>query len=122
MLMEPGASILSPINLSVENINNSLPTEDSRIRDALEDSVKFHGKVTCHETAATIFPYKAWILRGQPQCIEFSEWYIAEYLPRHEARVKIKKGKIKSTYFYRMINFQGVKMTNDGPEFRLQNQ
>ena len=87
-VMSPGNDALEPIVVSVYGIGNAEPVEEFQTRMAINDVLRKKGKPTIAETAATIFPYRAWNFLGRPACAKFSSWYLMSYLPRHGARMK----------------------------------
>jgi len=106
--MAPGNSILPPRCVSITVDGDNIPPEDIDIRNELDNLLRKKGKPTISETAATIFPYKHWQLRGRPGIKDFSKWYCEKYLPKHRARMGVRRRKIKDTYFARMINYTGT--------------
>jgi hypothetical protein len=105
---------LAPMIVSIQCDGKSEPAEDLQIRDALDALLAKTEKKTCDETAATIFPHASWVRRGKPNCDEFSNWYLNEYMKRHRARVRVYQGKIIETYFERMIAFGGESGAGKG--------
>ena len=110
---------LTPLVISLEGFTNSTPTEDSRIRQALDVSLAHSGKFSCDVSALTIFPYKHWNRAGRPHYQELSNWYLSHFLPRLKARDSRNRN---GTYFERMIDFRGAQMKNGVPIYTIKNQ
>ncbi len=110
---------LAPLMISVTGFDSGLPTEDIRIRMALDNELARHNKIAIDTSAMLIFPYLSWTRRGQPPCREFSEWYIDSLLPRLKARDQRNR---RGTYFERMIAASGVKETKGEQKVRVVNQ
>ncbi len=106
--MAPGSHILPPRCVSITADGDNAPEEDTDIRDELDRLLRENDSPTIAETAATIFPYKHWQLRGRPGIEDFSKWYCERYLPKHQARMGVRRRKIKDTYFARMIDYTGI--------------
>ena len=109
--MEPGYDILQPIVVSIVNSGDESPEEELSIRKELDKIFKTYKNPSISETAATIFPYKLWRIKGKPNCEELRRLYLHKYLPRHKARVRLTGHKCQETYFSRMVNFHGLKET-----------
>lgn len=117
--MEPSKKEYCPLMISIDGFNNSLPIEDERIRQSLDNILLSQEKCVSSVSAMTIFPYKIWNIKGNPDISKFSDFYINEYLPRLKARDSRNQ---YGTYFERMIAFQGAKRKNDKPEIVMVNQ
>jgi hypothetical protein len=96
----------TPLTISIGDFNNGFPTEEGRLRDALDEALERHDRYSCAVSAMVIFPFKIWNLMGRPHIHEFSEFYVKKYLPRLRARDSQNR---RGTYFERMIAFQGVR-------------
>jgi hypothetical protein len=101
-----GSKSLMPLTISIGELLNGLPTEDSSIRQAVDLELSQHQKYSSSISAMTIFPYNFWNLKGRPHVEQFSQLYLDNYLPRLRARDARNR---TGTYFERMIAFQGVK-------------
>jgi hypothetical protein len=95
---------ISPISVTIAGFQGELPDENLTIRAALDEALAQNGRVSCEETAFTIFPYSTWQrLSDAPREVLF-ERYRRMY-PRLLARDKQKYG----TYFGRLIDYEGIK-------------
>jgi hypothetical protein len=105
MAMGSGKDLM-PLTISLGGFKSGVPTEDKKIRQALDLTLDQSDKYNCAISATTIFPFKYWNLNGRPHVEAFSKLYITEYLPRLRARDRLN---LKGTYFERMIAFGGVR-------------
>lgn len=106
MVIENQVNPLMPLTISIDGFADNLPSEDSRIRYALDSALEECGKYKSAISGMVIFPFKSWNHMGRPSCKEFSKWYLDKYLPRLRARDPRNR---LGTYFERMIAFQGVR-------------
>jgi hypothetical protein len=113
---------LAPLVLSVNQFdNNGLPVEDLVIRKQLDTILATkHKTYSTKISAATIFPYNAWLRKGRPSIESFSNWYIDNILPRLKARDPHHNNR--GTYFERMIRFQGSDWVNGENTLSYKNQ
>lgn len=111
--MQPGCDILQPIVVSIVNNGDKSPTEELNIRKELDRVLKIYKNPSISETAATIFPYNLWRIRGKPNCEELTRLYLQKYMPRHKARVRLTHHKWQETYFARMVDYHGLKETKN---------
>jgi hypothetical protein len=86
-------------------MSGGLPVEDIRIREVVDTALAESGKCSCAISAMTIFPYKYWKQTGEPHIQQFTDLYLANYLPRLRARDRRNR---TGTYFQRMIAFEGT--------------
>lgn len=95
---------LSPLLVSVVNFPNGEPLEVPELRRALDNFLVAHDRPmpTSSESAATIFPYRAWLRQNRPSRSDFFRWYLTRRLPRVRAR---NRKNAYGTYFERMIRF-----------------
>lgn len=121
-LFNRSADSLEPIVLSVYGMRSNEPPEDPSLRSTINAILRINGLPSISETAATIFPFKEWLLLGKPSCDEFRKWYLERYLPKHQARVSKAGRRWKNTYFERMINSTGVQEKAGKREFAISNQ
>lgn len=121
-IMMPGIDTLEPFVVSIFDIDNNEPIEVEQIKDVLNGLLRENNSPTISETAATIFPFRAWKFLKKPKCDEFSHWYLNNYLPRHRARIARIGRKWKTTYFERMIDFHGMKEVSGAPVHKPVNQ
>lgn len=111
-VLENSKHRLAPLIVSVTGFANGLPLETVEIRQALDAFLatkekKYSSKVS----ALTIFPHDAWMRHGRLPVREFSDWYLAHFFPRLQAR---DSHNSRGTYFERMVRFQGSKKGKDG--------
>ncbi len=106
MAMKGGSKDLMPLTISIGGLVDGLPTEDDRIRQALDLALAQNEKYSCAVSAMLIFPFKFWNLTGRPHIQEFTNLYLKKYLPRLKERDRRNR---YGTYFERMIAFQGFK-------------
>ena len=106
-LMNPGVSEIQPLLVIIDGFEQSIPVEDSVIREAVDDSLKRNGMASCHTVANTIFPKCLW----NPK-IE-RDFLYKRYLNILKRLRKCPKNKY-GLYFERLINF--------GPENSKVNQ
>lgn len=99
-----GRKNLAPLTISIE-MTDGLPSEDTRIREAVDVALNENGKCTCAISAMTILPFKYWKQTGQPHIEQFTDLYLTNYLPRLKARDRRNR---TGTYFERMIAFEGT--------------
>lgn len=97
---------MTPLILSIADLNDGLPDEERPIREALDETLARHDRYSSAVSAMVIFPFKIWNLMARPHVHEFSEFYVNKYLPRLRARNSQNR---RGTYFERMIAFQGVR-------------
>jgi hypothetical protein len=96
----PGKEI-SPLIVSLTNINNGIPDEVQLIRDALDNSLIAKDKQKVHTVANTIFPSSLW----RASKYERNKLYgiYKNNLPRIQALAKSKNRR--GLYFERLIAF-----------------
>src|SRR5262249_30922710 len=119
MTMDTPDRLLHPITISIEGFNDSIPSENPKLRQVLDETLANCGKFSCDVSALTIFPYKHWVRTGRPHCLELSNWYLKEFLPRLKARDSRNRN---GTYFERMIAFQGARKRNGKVVYETKNQ
>lgn len=111
---------ITPLLISVDGFNESIPAEDMRIREALDNALEDQEKFKCDVTSMLIFPYRLWNLMRRPHIDVLTKLYLESYFPRLVARDKTHNGK--GTYFERMVNFVGVKKKDGNREITSKNQ
>jgi len=115
LIAKNGSRDLMPLTISI-GITGGLPTEDIRIREAVDAALAENGKCSCAISAMTIFPFKYWKQTGRPHIKQFTDLYLTNYLPRLRARDRRNR---TGTYFERMIAFEGINR-RDSKETRNQ--
>src|SRR5437870_10341110 len=110
LLAMNGSKDLMPLTISIGGLTNGLPTEDHRIREAVDMALNRNGKYSCAISAMTIFPFKYWNQIGRPNVQRLTELFLNEYLPRLRARDSRNR---TGTYSERMVTFQGIKRKGD---------
>ena len=58
--MEPGVDEISPLCVTVRDLDESRPVEVPAIRQALDKALAAQGEFLCHTVANTIFPSSRW--------------------------------------------------------------
>jgi len=89
-----------PLTITLTGFSNGKLAENMRIRNTLNDELISAGKNTIEVSALVVFPYKAWIRRGYPSCIDFSQWCLDKFVPRLKAR---DRRNSRGLYFERMM-------------------
>lgn len=110
---------IDPVVVTVGELSNNGPTEDSRVRSILDSALLKYGLSSTAISASTIFPYRHWIRMGRPPRNQLFSWYLERLLPRLKARDPRNR---HGTYFERMIAFTGTKRTSHGIEVVTKNQ
>lgn len=119
MTMTRGDGHMPPLLLSMEDVANLPPSEDLRIRDALDVALDEGGKQRCANTAVTIFPYNYWRRTQDKPRDSLYSYYLDRFLPRARQRNGANQ---YGTYFERMIAFTGVKKKKRKDTIKLTNQ
>jgi thymidylate synthase len=60
LLHEEGIKEIHPLFVTIKNIKNNTPAEDTEIRDRLDRLLAKHNKYSCNTVANTIFPASLW--------------------------------------------------------------
>tara|TARA_R110002096_G_scaffold9342_6_gene37034 strand:- start:55 stop:858 length:804 start_codon:yes stop_codon:yes gene_type:complete len=92
--------------VSIDNPSFGLPSEDSAIRTALDDTLKKNDCISCDVSAMTIFPHKLWQRHHSSPCDEFSKVCTSRLLPRMKA---LDQRNRRGTYFERLMAYKGVR-------------
>src|SRR5437773_2133575 len=59
-LMSPGQDELAPAIITVTDLTDGVPNENTGIRERLNEELKRQGEQDCHTVANTIFPSSLW--------------------------------------------------------------
>lgn len=105
-----------PLIVSIRGGAASLPADEHPMIAALDSLLRQHVRPSTMDTAATIFPYRAWLRRGQPDVAEFSTLCIERLYPRMRARSRLN---CYGTYFHRLMAFPKSSVAADGATNQL---
>ena len=116
-LMQRGCESLPATMVSIINPSHETVTRRPPLEEELSSLLRVHRKPVVRETSAIIFPYTQWRAKSW-HLDELTEWYLGDFMPRLKA-VSPDHGK---TYFYRLVNYTGLRQTKADESVQTVNQ